>query len=155
MSTIVLPPIADLIAHRDSMLLLDCLLAADAETCCAEYTPRPDAWYADAAGNMPAWIGIELMAQTVAAHVGFSKRANGEPPKQGALLGTRSYKTCCPAFAAGAALHIHARVNYRDVSGLAAFDCRITDAAGTELANATLKVYEPEDFQVFLKGNLE
>ena len=39
------------------------------ESLTAHATVRSDAWYADADGAMPAWIGIELMAQAIAAHV--------------------------------------------------------------------------------------
>lgn len=148
-----LPPIDDVIAHRGDMLLLDHLCAVDGESCSAEYTPRWNAWYADAAGNMPAWIGIELMAQTIAAYVGMSKRNADLPPKQGVLLGTRSYKPLQASFAAGCCLRIEARMLFRDVSGLGAFECSIAAADEPQmlLASATLKVYEPEDFDAFMK----
>lgn len=149
----LLPPIEDVIAHRGDMLLLERLCAADAESCSAEYTPRRDAWYADAAGNMPAWIGIELMAQTVAAYVGMSKRSTDLPPKQGVLLGTRSYKPLQASFAAGRCLRMEARMSFQDANGLGAFECSIAaaDEPRLLLANAVLKVYEPEDFDAFMK----
>lgn len=147
-----LPPIENLLPHRGTMLLLDRMLAFDAETATAEYAPRRDAWYADASGDMPAWIGIELMAQTIAAHVGLQKRSAGCPPKQGALLGTRRYSATQPAFVAGQPLHIRTKMIYRDASGLGAYDCSIT-SGGEELASATLKVYEPDDFSSFLQAS--
>ncbi len=148
-----IPPIEDLLPHRGTMLLLDRVLAYDADTASAEYAPRSDAWYADADGNMPAWIGIELMAQTVAAHVGLLKRSAGAPPKQGALLGTQRYSAQRPAFAAGAPLRIRTRSIYRDASGLGAYECSIA-SGDEEVASATLKVYEPDDFQTFLQASL-
>lgn len=149
-----LPPIENLIAHRGNMLLLDRVVDADDESCRTEYTPRADAWYADASGNMPAWIGLELMAQTIAAYIGVHKQTTGQPPKQGVLLGTRSYKSEVPFHAAGTCLCMEARVSFRDESGLGAFECRITRAGKQEevLATAMLKVYEPEDFDAFMKG---
>lgn len=154
MSAASQPPVEDVIAHRGSMLLLDRIVHADAESCVAEYQPRADAWYADAAGHMPAWIGIELMAQTIAAQVGVAKRGLGVPPKQGMLLGTRSYKTNCPIFTADQGLRIEARLSFRDEGGLAAYVCQISPAAAPTqvLASAILKVFEPDDFQEFLKG---
>ena len=134
------------------MLLLDRVLDFDAETITAEYTPCKDAWYADASGNMPAWIGIELMAQTIAAHVGLIKRSEGVSPKQGALLGTRRYGATHPAFVAGQPLRISTKMIYRDASGLGAYDCSITSGVDT-VASATLKVYEPDDFQSFLQAS--
>jgi predicted hotdog family 3-hydroxylacyl-ACP dehydratase len=148
-----LPPIEEILPHRGTMLLLDRVLDLDAETITAEYTPCKDVWYADASGHMPAWIGIELMAQTIAAHVGLIKRSAGCPPKQGALLGTRRYSATQPAFVAGQPLRIGAKMIYRDTSGLGAYDCSIT-SGGEEVASATLKVYEPDDFQSFLQASL-
>ena len=148
-----LPPVEDILPHRGTMLLLDRVLAFDNEKASAEYTPRREAWYADAGGNMPAWIGIELMAQTVAAHAGLLKRADGAPPKQGALVGTRRYSSTQPAFAAGETLHIQTKMIYRDASGLGAYECSIA-AGGEKIASATLKVFEPDNFQSFLQASL-
>jgi predicted hotdog family 3-hydroxylacyl-ACP dehydratase len=102
---------------------------------------------------MPAWIGIELMAQTIAAHIGLLKRRDGAPLKQGALLGTRSYRSTVPSFAANEILCVHATMSYRDASGLGAYDCRISRGDNV-LATATIKVFEPGDFQVFLQESL-
>lgn len=148
-----LPAIEELLPHRDTMLLLDRVTGFKDATTTAEYTPRRSAWYADARGHMPAWIGIELMAQTVAAHVGLTKRLVGEPPKMGALLGTRSYRSAVPHFKVNETLLICATMVYRDASGLGAYDCAIA-GQDTELATATLKVFEPEDFQSFMNGSL-
>lgn len=145
-----LPSIEEIVSHRGTMLLLDRVVAFDAECATAEYVPRSDAWYADNNGDMPAWIGIELMAQAIAAHVGLLKHSEGSPAKQGALLGTRRYQSAEPAFAAGKVLRIDARLIFRDASGLGAYDCRIA-RAGEELASATLKVFEPDDFQTLLQ----
>src|ERR671939_470173 len=87
-------------------------------------TPRGDAWYAER-GAMPSWIGIELMAQAIAAHVGLVARTRGQPPKRGVLLGTRQYRASETRFAADVELHITARVTYRDESGLASYDATI------------------------------
>jgi predicted hotdog family 3-hydroxylacyl-ACP dehydratase len=151
MAALKLPPIEQILAHRGSMLLLDHLVSFNPESAAAEYTPREDAWYADEAGNMPGWIGLELMAQTVAAHVGLLKFEQNQPQKQGALLGTRRYVAHRPWFAAGTALNIEVTLVYRDSSGIGAYDCRIFTVENT-LATATLTVYEPDDFQQFLQG---
>ena len=152
-----LPPITELLPHRAPMLLLDRVVAYADKALVAEYAPRADAWYADAtdAGAMPGWVGIELMAQAIAAHVAMKKREAGLPPKMGALLGTRSYRMLRPtvtSFVAGQTLRIAVAENFRDASGLAAYDCRIEDSAGA-LAQALIKAYEPDDFGSFVQGN--
>lgn len=146
----MIPPIEELLPHRGTMRLLDRVLEFDAARIRAECVPRHDAWYADARGNMPAWIGIELMAQAIAAHVGLVKRSEGKPVAPGVLLGTRSYGARSPAFAPGTPLRISAARAFSDASGLAAYDCAI-DADGATLASATLKVFEPADFRAFLR----
>jgi predicted hotdog family 3-hydroxylacyl-ACP dehydratase len=149
----LLPPIEDLIPHRGTMLMLDRAISFDREAATSEYVPLGNAWYADAQGNMPAWIGIELMAQTIAVHVSLLKRSEGKLPAPGALVGTRRYTATTPVFTANEPLRIEAKVVYNDASGLGAYDCVIS-SAGQAVANATLKVFEPTDFQAFLQENL-
>jgi len=146
-----LPPIEDLLPHRGTMLLLDRVVEFADDAVVAEYAPRADAWYADGSGNMPGWFGIELMAQAVAAHVALLKRQAGLPVKRGALLGTRAYRANAASFASGRVLEVRAREVFRDESGLAGYECAIAQG-GAALADAVLKVYEPEDFGQFMQG---
>jgi predicted hotdog family 3-hydroxylacyl-ACP dehydratase len=143
------PQVTELLPHRGAMLLLERVSAFDAKRICVECTPRRGAWYADARGNMPAWIGIELMAQAIAAHTGLLKRSEGKPMAPGVLLGTRSFDATQPDFTAGQVLRVTAALSFRDESGLAAYDCSI-EAGDATLASATLKVFEPDDFRTYL-----
>ena len=151
---VIFPPIEELLPHRGTMLLLDRVAEFATSALAAEYSPRTDAWYADASGNMPGWIGVELMAQSVAAHVAISKRQAGLTPKMGALLGTRSYRMSSSAgsFSAGQVLRICVEETFRDESGLAAYDCSIVQN-GESLATAVLKTFEPDDFELFVQGS--
>lgn len=145
------PPIEELLLHGGNMLLLAAVqdFSDDAVACRA--VPEAGAWY-DAGNGMPAWIGIELMAQAIAAHVSLLARRQGKPPRPGALLGTRSYSATVPAFAAGAALRVEARQTFRNADGLASYDCAIRSAEGDTLATAALTAYEPDDFEQFISG---
>ena len=131
------------------MLLVERVVAWDAQHAVVAAKPCADAWYSED-GAMPSWIGIELMAQAIAAHVGLVARSRGRPPKAGVLLGTRQYRASQPHFAAGAELMISARLTYRDESGLGAYDSAIA-LNGAEVATASVNVYEPPDFAAFLK----
>lgn len=135
------------------MLLLDRILDFEENKAVAEAIPRSNRWYSNSAGNMPAWIGIELMAQTVAAHIALKKRQENLPVKMGALLGTRQYRPARSSFFADVPLSISVHMILRDPSGLGAYDCSIASDDDT-IAVATLKVYEPEDFKLFLQENL-
>lgn len=148
-----LPPIEDVLPHRGNMLLIDRLLEFSHESLIAEYSPKADAWYADTEGNMPAWIGLELMAQAVAAHVGVLKLNEKKPQKNGVLVGTRRYSAAVPIFTANMPMQIHATIFYQDISGIAAYDCSIKNG-DTLLAEATLKVFEPDNFQTFLQESI-
>jgi predicted hotdog family 3-hydroxylacyl-ACP dehydratase len=101
----------------------------------------PEAWYAQEDGSMPAWFGLELMAQTIGAYSGSEARAKGEAPRLGYVLGTQSYRPSIPAFPAGAKLEISAEMIFQDPSGLFAFACEIHHA-GEPIVQSTLKVYQ-------------
>ncbi|HET7364951.1 MAG TPA: beta-hydroxyacyl-ACP dehydratase [Burkholderiales bacterium] len=131
------------------MLLVERVVAWDAQHAVVAATPKGDAWYSEE-GTMPSWIGIELMAQAIAAHVGLVARSHGKPPKAGVLLGTRQYRALEPRFKAGSEILITARLTYRDETGLGAYDSTIA-LNGAEVATASVNVYEPPDFAAFLK----
>ncbi len=136
-------PAEDLLVHRPPMLLLDAVLDHRQDGILALTRVDAGAWYADADGAMPAWFGLELMAQAIAAYAGLEKRARGGEPRLGYLLGTRAYACTLPAFPAGSELEVHARLKYLDDSGLSAFACGIT-LDGEEVAAAILKTFEGE-----------
>jgi len=144
------PSIEALLPHRGTMLLLDRVIASDEQSIEAERTVPAGAWYSDEHGAMPAWIAIELMAQAIAAFANLHACARGEPPKRGLLLGSKQYRARAARIAAGERLRVTAQLSYRDDSGFAAYDCAIAGAGG-ELAAATLKVYEPPDFDAFIR----
>jgi predicted hotdog family 3-hydroxylacyl-ACP dehydratase len=148
-----LPDIRDLVPHSGPMVLLDRVLAADAETLCAEVTIRPGSVFCDGSG-VGSWVGMEYMAQAVAAHAGYLALQRGEAVKVGFLLGTRRYESSRPAFAVGSVLQVHVRRALQGDNGLGAFECRIEDAGGV-VASATVTVFEPENVDEFLQRSEE
>ena len=136
-----LPAVEALVPHRAGMLLLDAIVECDEHRVHGVYTVRADAWYVDA-GAMPAWIALELMAQTIAAYSGWTKASRGLSPVQGYLLGTRKLRAGRASYAAGTTLHVIAEKQYQEPLGLGAFDCRI-EVDGARVADATLTVFEP------------
>jgi predicted hotdog family 3-hydroxylacyl-ACP dehydratase len=145
------PPIEALVPHRGSMLWLSRLVEGGERSVDAEALVPEGAWYGDERGCMPGWLGVELMAQALSAHVGLLGWLAGRPPRPGVLLGCRAYRGSAVDFPPGSALRINATLSYRDESGFGAYDCaiRLGDA---EVARATLKVYEPGDFEAFLRS---
>jgi predicted hotdog family 3-hydroxylacyl-ACP dehydratase len=145
------PDVRELVPHSGDMVLLDRVLLADAENVCAEVTIGPDTVFCDGAG-VGSWVGIEYMAQAIAIHGGHLARQRGESVKIGFLLGARRYACSVPLFAMGSVLHVHAHHAMQGENGLAAFECRIEDAAsGACLATATITVFEPNNVDEFLQ----
>jgi len=139
-----LQPIENYVPHRAPMLLLERLLAADDDSALAEVIVQQDGLFLQDAG-MPSWVGMEYMAQTVAAWAGWRARQKGQAVKIGFLLGSRRYEASQAFFAPGARLHVSVRCELLGANGLGMFDCRIHAEGGAEVANARISVFEPAD----------
>ena len=145
------PDIHGLVPHSGAMSLLGGFIAADAETLSAEVRIGPDSMFC-AGGAVGAWVGVEYMAQAVAAHAGWCAQQRGEPVRVGFLLGSRKYVSQVPSFPVGSVLHVHVRRALQGENGLGAFDCRIEDGKlGAELATATITVFQPDHVEEFLQ----
>ena len=134
-------PVSELIPHDPPMVLLDRVLSCDETALVAQIEIRPGLPFCESDG-VPAWVGIEYMAQSVAAHAGVQARARGDSPSIGFLLGTRAYKSSVSVFPKGSKLQIMVEKLFTD-SGLAAFSYRI-EMDGT-VATATINAYQPEE----------
>ena len=148
------PPIGELVPHSGAMVLLDRVLSADAENLCAEVAIHAGSVLYDApSAGVGSWVGIEYMAQAIAAHAGYRARLAGAPVKIGFLLGARRYEAQVPLFAAGSLLQVHVQQALQGENGLGAFECRI-EMAGAVLAQATITVFQPEDAKQFLQESM-
>ncbi|MDP3838494.1 MAG: hotdog family protein [Methylococcales bacterium] len=136
--------IAELIPHSGRMVLLDNIIDADEHSLSAELTVRNDGLLGDA-NSVPAYAGIEYMAQAIAAYAGIQAQQAGEPIKIGFLLGTRRYTSNVGSFAVGTHLNIHIK-NIMQDDKLGVFDCKII-ATGIEVT-ANLTVYQPPTAQL-------
>lgn len=144
------PPVADLVKHSDSMLLLDRIVAAEGETARSETTIRADNVFFQPGRGVPSYVGFELMAQTISAYDGLKLREQGKPPVMGFLLGCRKYNVARPFFIEGETVTTEAT----SLIGLSSFDCKIFDAQGEVLASATINVFRPDDPEAFLQAQL-
>lgn len=134
-------PIEDLLPHAPPMVLLDRVLEAADEHLTAELAIRSDSEFCRD-GRVGNWVGIEYMAQTVAAWSGWQARQRGEAVKVGFLLGTRRYDAFVPEFSVGDQLTVRVEREFQAENGLARFRAQIH--RGAELcAQASISVYEP------------
>ncbi len=142
--------IEDVVPHRGAMLFVDRLLHADDDGVSVGATVRLGQLFTTDAG-LPAHVGVELMAQAIAAWAGSRARVRGKAVQLGFLLGTRRYESACDFFPIGAQLRIDAHCELFADNGLGMFACRILDGEQV-LATANLSVFEPTDAAAYLEN---
>jgi predicted hotdog family 3-hydroxylacyl-ACP dehydratase len=144
-------PIEELIVHRPPMRLLDRVLTVGDNNAVAETIVRSDNPFFEPGRGVPAYFGLEMMAQAIALIDGEKRRRSGLPPNIGFLLGCRLYASKRANFAENEKLTVTASMVFGGDGAMFAFDCRLDDEHG-EVATANLKVYAPADPQAFLSG---
>lgn len=142
--------IEEVVPHRQDMCLLDRILRWDQDSIEAELVV-PEAGLFIEDGAVPAWVGIEYMAQAIAAWAGCRARRAGNPPQLGFLLGSRRYASTRSSFPSGTRLQVQARCELLGDNGLGMFACRIL-AGEEEWAVANVSVFEPADSMAYLES---
>ncbi|WP_245947732.1 hypothetical protein [Billgrantia montanilacus] len=132
--------------HRHGMCLLDTLLEVGQEHLIAEVIPSREGLFADTQG-VPGWVGLEWLAQAVAAWAGVQAVREGDEPRIGFLLGTRHYHCETPWFAFDQPVRVHVTLDFRADNGLGAFRGELRNSDGRSLASATLNVFQPDSLQ--------
>lgn len=137
------PPIDSLVPQSGPMRLIGRVLDHDETATRCEVDPARSQLFRDPLGRIPAWVALEYMAQTAAAHGGLLARKRGEPLKPALFVGSRRLTFRCPDFVPGSLLEVTARHSAGRGSRLA-FDCAVLDPDGGEpLAEGRLNVVVP------------
>lgn len=134
--------IAELVPHELPALLLDELLDYDDDNLRAQLMVRADGLY-DTAGYVPASVGIEYMAQAVAAFSGLQARRRGDPVSVGFLLGSRRFCSSVSRLKCGDTLTVSVHREFQGSDGMGSFSCEVTGEEVTQTAR--LSVFEPQD----------
>lgn len=144
-----LPAVAEIIPHAGAMVLLAQVVSHSGdETVCSARIDEV-VLLRSASGEVPVWMGLEYMAQCIAAYAGMVGRANGEPPRVGLLLGSRRVTFHVPGFRCGQRLLIRARRVWGGLQGMVAFECSIADDdTGLLLAEGRLNCFMPGNASV-------
>lgn len=142
-------PIADLIPHSGDMSLIDEVVAFGAEEVETRLVVRPGGLFSQDDGSLPAFVGVELMAQTIAAYAGCHARQAGKPVELGFLLGTRRYECNVERFPTGCELRLKAIRSLQDDNGMGVFECHL-DGPGIH-AEARLNVFQPPQVASYLQ----
>lgn len=150
MSALTFPPMIELLRHRAPMLLLDRLVEAGKNHAVCEVVIRADGPFCGDTG-VPVYVGIEYMAQTVAAYSGWQRSCTGHPIEIGFLLGTPQFQSFCDEFRVGQTLRVKVTHVWGD-DQLVRFGCTISDAhTGALLQQADLSVFKPTDLRAALE----
>ncbi len=146
-------PVDTLLPHTGAMILLDAVIEAEGERIVCSSSVRPGGLFNDAAGHLPAWCGVELMAQCVAAWAGWQAQCEQRPVRLGFLLGTRHYRCDVDAFPQGSELIVEAIRSFHDDNGMAMFACRIDSGGGH--ATGQLNVFSPRNPLAFFAATAQ
>ena len=118
-------PASHFVLHRAPLLLLERLVdPGELITVCEWRVGETDAFLSTGRG-VPAYVGLECMAQCVAVHAGVRARARGLGPPLGFLLGTRHYRANVEYFEPGLTHRATCRELISDGNGLGSYECSI------------------------------
>jgi predicted hotdog family 3-hydroxylacyl-ACP dehydratase len=143
--------VAELVPHSGNMSLLDEIIDYGDEWLHARVRITEKSLFMDERG-VPALVGIEYLAQTVAAYAGLQERNHGGKPKLGFLLGARKYQCSTDYFSIGDTLELHVELEMQADNGLNVFQCSLK--GNNSEASARLNVFQPDDADEFLQGAL-
>ena len=136
------------------MLLLRSVIShTPAETCCEGWLDERFAAFCG--GEVPAALGLELIAQAAAAHHGLLQSGCGKaqpPATRGLLLGSRRLELGARVLPVGEALRVTVVGNLEPpgAGGLIRFEGRVTSGAGILLVrgDATVLEWRPDTVQL-------
>ncbi|EJL90508.1 MULTISPECIES: ApeP family dehydratase [unclassified Pantoea] len=138
-------PVAAYLPHRAPMLLLDRAILVSDDSVICEVSINADgvlAPFLTPQGDLPAWYGVEIMAQTIGVWSGFHARQRGESEiHPGMLLGGRGYRANSATFAANSTLCVEMRLLMRD-DRLGSFEGEIR-CNDVMIASGRLNTYQP------------
>lgn len=141
--------VEDLVPHSGRMCLLDEIIDYGDDWLHAKVRVTANSMFIETQG-VPASVGIEYLAQTVAAYAGLQERVNGGKPKLGFLLGVRNYICSTDYFSIGDTLLLQVELEMQAENGLNVFNA-ILKGDGIDIS-ARLNVFQPNDADEFLQG---
>ena len=118
-------PASHFLLHRAPLLLLDRLVEPGIEQTVCEWRVRDSDPFMMPGRGVPAYIGVEYMAQCIAVHAGVRARARGLCPPLGFLLGARHYRSSIAHVQAGLTYRATCRELISDDNGMGSYECEI------------------------------
>lgn len=137
---------AEYLPHDEPMVLVEEVISVTDESACCRVVVSQQgilAPFLNVDGELPAWFGIEIIAQTIGVWSGWhSRQTHHGKPSPGMLLGGRGYRCNQAVFPAGAELIVTVTLLMRDEK-IGSFDGLIT-INGERYASGRLNTYQPD-----------
>lgn len=148
-------PVSDLLPQSGSMILIDAVKLIDNHSITTRLSVRDDGLFSLPDQTVPAWVGIEYMAQTIAAFSGYHCLLRGEPIRLGLLLGTRHFECRHSNYPCKTELCVHATRIIESANDMCVFDSTIEIANAESIdpvfsASAKINLLLPQNLQAFL-----
>ena len=137
-------PLSELLPQAEPMILLsgyEPSATLGTAVACVDVSPEVP-FYDFESGGVPACVALEYMAQAMALAVGEARRAKGEAPRLGFVLGSRKFETFLDVFRPGCRYRVQAVNTYQDES-FGSFDCEVLAPDGSCVARASLTAFQP------------
>jgi len=140
------PSVRELLPHRGEMVLLHDVIEHTEESTSCSVDVDAQHYFRDSSGDVPAWVGLEYLAQVIGVHAGLVDHAQGRPPRIGFLLGSRCLSFYTSHFRRGQCLVGMARRSWGELEGSVVFSCVIRDRnTGEILVEGKLNCMRPKD----------
>ncbi len=142
--------VSGLLPHSGSMVLLDRIIEITDEHAMSSLTIRNEGGrFGIVDGQVPSWLALEWMAQTIAAIAGFRASKCGAPVEPGFLLGTRRFETSRAMYPIGDEVVVTASCILSGNNGMDVFSCL---AQGDSFrATANVNTFKPKNVMEYLK----
>jgi predicted hotdog family 3-hydroxylacyl-ACP dehydratase len=136
------PGVEDLLYHDHPMILIDKMVEINEEGAVSEVVITDGRLFMKN-GKIPAYVGIEYMAQTIGLYAGAANFDMGLPPDIGFLLGGQEISLYCDFYKQGQVLKVVVKKIW-DGLKLVQFECSVFDKKdNTLLMNGNINVYSP------------
>lgn len=136
---------AEYLPHDAPMVLVEKVLSVGEEqaSCQVRVGEGVLAPFLTAEGDLPAWFGIEIIAQTIGVWSGWhGRQLHDSKPSPGMLLGGRGYRCQSAVFPAGSTLEVTVTLLMRDEK-IGSFE-GVISINGERYASGRLNTYQPD-----------
>ena len=136
-----------ILPHRPPMIFIDEVIEYDLDkfSLSSAVLIKDDSMFFDKKlDGVPAWAGLEYIAQTIGALAGIYHRENGNhEPRLGFIIGARKYENTVEYYKNKETYYIFVERQFYD-SKLGNFTGIIKDAGGNQCAATEITVYTPK-----------